>query len=186
MLARIPDSSSRIPDSSSRIPDSSSDQRTGYDPSFVGPPIEPPAPRGRRRSRGRITRRARHDFRCSQVEPETARLRTVAAAWQRCLMSASKHANAMNLEARRRLTLAALVHSCGRDNRCCRSREPWFITQNLTVLDTLPMPLRCRPGAQCGVEQIIAVFVGLIVKRGLIIVNDCCDSNARVSDSAAW
>ena len=52
----------RIPDSSSRIPDSSSDQRTGYDPSFVGPPIEPPAPRGRRRSRGRITRRARHDF----------------------------------------------------------------------------------------------------------------------------
>ena len=55
-------------------------------------------------------------------------------------MSASKHANAMNLEASRRLTLAALVHSCGRDNRCCRSREPWFITQNLTVLDTLPMP----------------------------------------------
>ena len=98
-------------------------------------------------------------------------------------MSASKHANAMNLEARRRLTLAALVHSCGRDNRCCRSREPWFITQNLTVLDTC----RCHSaGAQCGVEQIIAVFVGLIVKRGLITVNDCCDSNARVSDSAAW
>ena len=67
----------RIPDSSSRIPDSSSDQRTGYDPSFVGPPIEPPAPRGRRRSRGRITRRERHDFPWHSVEADNC-----AGGWQ--------------------------------------------------------------------------------------------------------
>ena len=109
----------RIPDSSSRIPDSSSDQRTGYDPSFVGPPIEPPAPRGRRRSRGRITRRARHDFPWHSVEADNC-----AGGWRATSMDRACPTPMIPMQlvgtASNSFSTPALTRTCKPTIRCTR------------------------------------------------------------------